>query len=61
MTDDTKRSHGTDTWRIDVRPRCSKCDRLAVVYGKDGRPFCGRHATIFMVEWGGDPARKSRR
>lgn len=41
------------TWNIEVRPQCSKCDRLAVVYDDDDRPYCGRHATIFLVEWPG--------
>ena len=34
-----------------VRPTCSKCERLAVVYDEDGKAFCARHGTIFMVDW----------
>jgi hypothetical protein len=36
-------------WAIGVRPRCSRCDRLAVTYGRDDRPLCARHAAIFLT------------
>jgi hypothetical protein len=38
------------TLNFEVRPTCAKCERLAVVYD-DTTPLCGRHATIFMVDF----------
>jgi hypothetical protein len=38
-----------DTLNLSVRPRCSKCDRLAVTFDPDETPLCARHATIFMT------------
>lgn len=38
------------TWNIEVRHRCAKCERLAVVYDDNETPLCARHATIFMVD-----------
>jgi hypothetical protein len=38
-----------DTLNLSVRPRCSKCDRLAVTFDPDEIPLCARHATIFMT------------
>lgn len=50
---DSREHHadGTETWVVDVRPQCSKCERLSVVYDLEGHPFCARHATIFVTSW----------
>jgi hypothetical protein len=54
MTDDTPQDAqppeaDPGTWTFQVRHRCVKCDRLAVVYDDHELPLCGRHATIFMT------------
>lgn len=53
-----------DEWAFEVRPQCSKCDRLAVVYDDYDLPLCGRHGTIFMTaskpHEGTDPAEPRR-
>jgi hypothetical protein len=38
-----------DTLNLSVRPRCSKCDRLAVTFDPHEVPLCARHATIFLT------------
>ena len=57
MTDNPSTTHSDDaTISFEVRPQCSKCDRLATVFDRDETPFCARHATIFM--YGRDAAKK---
>lgn len=57
MTADQPADNAAETWVVDVRPTCAKCERLAVVYTEQGTAYCARHATIFMTEWGGDDRR----
>lgn len=55
MSTDRPPGERSETWVVDVRPTCSKCDRLSVVYTEDGKAFCARHATIFLTDWDGTP------
>ena len=46
---ETHTMESADTLNLSVRPRCARCDRLAVTFDPDETPLCARHATIFMT------------